>query len=189
MRTARVWAGAVLVLGASLTAAAAPVRRGTAGGYVWDVPARWGEQPARSMRVATYAVPAAPGVEAAECAVFFFGAGEGGSVDANVERWSKQFEGTPKPERAVRTVHGIEVTTVRLSGVYLAPGGPTMQSQGKRPGYVLVGAIAQTAQGSLFFKLTGPGATVAAARAEWEALLASFGPAGARPTPAPTPIR
>ncbi len=89
----------------------------------------------------------------------------------------------------MRTVHGIELTTVRISGAYLAPGGPMMQSQGKRPGYVLVGAIAQAAQGSLFFKLTGPGATVTAARADWEALLASFGPAGPRSTPGKTPIR
>ena len=93
-----------------------------------------------------------------------------------MERWSKQFEGAPKAERAARTVHGIPVTTVRIAGTYLAPGGPSMQSQGKRPGYLLVGAIAQTVQGNLFFKLTGPGATVTAAQADWEALIASLTP-------------
>ncbi len=181
------WAGAALVLGTSLVATAAPARKGAAGGFSWDVPARWTEQGARSMRVATYAVPAAPGTEAGECAVFLFSGGEGGSIDANVDRWSRQFEGTPKPERSTRTVHGIEVTLVKLAGAYLAPGGPMMQSQGKRAGYVLLGAIAQTPQGNLFFKLTGPAAAVTAAQSEWEALLASLGPAGGAAAPARTP--
>jgi len=170
------WVGAALVLGASLSATAAPSKKGAAGGYSWDVPAGWIEQPARTMRVATYAVPAAAGALAGECAVFFFTGGDGGSVDANVERWSQQFEGAPKPEKSARTVRGISVTTVRIAGTYLAPGGPMMQSQGKRPGYLLVGAIAQTPQGNLFFKFTGPAATVSAAKPDWEALLASLGP-------------
>jgi hypothetical protein len=189
MTTVAGWAGAVLALGTSLFATAAPVRKGAAGGYSWDVPARWTEQPARSMRVATYAVPAPAGTEAGECAVFFFSGGEGGSIDANVERWSRQFEGTPKPERSARTIHGIAVTQVRLAGAYLAPGGPMMQSQGKRNGYLLVGAITQTSQGNIFFKLTGPATTVTAAEAEWETLLASLGPAGGPAPPARTPPR
>ena len=178
-----------LVLGASLVATAAPAQKGTAGGYAWEVPARWTEQPARSMRVATYTVPAAAGPEAGECAVFYFASGDGGSVDANIERWSKQFEGTPKPERSARTARGTPVTTVKIAGAYLAPGGPMMQSQGKRPGYLLVGAIAQTSQGNLFFKVTGPAATVTAAAAEWETLLSSLGPAGAPASPPRTPIK
>ena len=129
------------------------------------------------MRVATYVVPAAAGAEPGECAVFFFAGGDGGSVDANVERWSQQFEGAPKPEKAARTVHGKAVTTVKIAGTYLAPGGPMMQSQGKRPGYLLVGAIAETPQGNLFFKVTGPAASVNAAKDEWDALLASLRPA------------
>jgi hypothetical protein len=134
------------------------------------------------MRVATYAVPAAAGSDAGECAVFLFTGGEGGSIDANVERWSRQFEGTPKPEKSARVVRGVSVTIVKIAGVYLAPGGPAMQSQGKRPGYLLVGAIAQTLEGNLFFKLTGPAATVTAAHADWEALIASIAPASvARP--------
>jgi hypothetical protein len=136
------------------------------------------------MRVATYAVPPAAGAEAGECAVFFFTGGDGGSVGANVERWSQQFEGAPKPEKSVRTVQGTKMTTVKIAGTYLAPGGPMMQSRGKRPGYLLEGAIAETPQGNLFFKFTGPAATVSAARADWETLLASLGPA-APPLAAP----
>lgn len=141
------------------------------------------------MRVATYTVPGGAESLAGECAVFFFATGEGGTIEANVERWSRQFEGTPKPERSARTVRGVPVTMVKLSGAYLAPGGPMMQSQGKRPGYVLVGAIAETAQGNIFFKLTGPAATVTAAQAEWEALIASLAAASSPAAAPPAPIK
>jgi hypothetical protein len=167
-----------LILGTLLAAAAAlaapaPVK-GRAGGVSWQVPARWTEQPARQMRVATYTVPAAAGSEAGECAVFYFGPGQGGSIDANVERWSRQFEGSPAAERTTRRVSGLEVTEVSLAGVYLAPGGPSMQSQGKKTGYRLLGAIVAGPEGNVFFKLTGPEATMKAGAADLRALLASL---------------
>jgi len=41
------------------------------------------------MRAATYTiVPAAGDTASAECVVYFFGAGQGGSVEANLDRWS-----------------------------------------------------------------------------------------------------
>jgi hypothetical protein len=49
-----------------------------------------------------------------------------------------------------------------------------MQSTGKKPGYRLLGAIVEAPEGNVFFKLTGPDATVGAAQAELDALVASF---------------
>ena len=100
------------------------------------------------MRVATYAVPAAKGAEAGECAVFFFGPGQGGGIDDNVARWAKQFEGAPAPKRTTATVGGMRVTRAEVAGTYLAPGGPMMQSTGKRPGYRLLGAIVEAPRGT-----------------------------------------
>jgi hypothetical protein len=145
-----------------------------AGGVEWTVPSRWKTGSGSAMRVATYVVPAAKGAEAGECAVFFFGPGQGGSVDANVERWGKQFEGAPTPQTSASTVEGMRVTRARVDGVYLAPGGPMMQSQGKRPGYRLLGAIVEAPGGNVFFKLTGPAATVGAAEHDFDALVASL---------------
>jgi hypothetical protein len=145
---------------------------GSASGISWSVPARWLDQPPRPMRVATYSVPARAGGEAGECAVFAFGPGQGGTVDANIQRWSAQFEGSPPPERAPRQVSGLAVHRVQISGTYL--GGPTTTSPGKRPGYRLLGAIVEAREGLVFFKLTGPAATVTAAQAEFDALLASL---------------
>lgn len=157
---------------AATAAAAAAASKGTAGGIEWTVPAPWSAGAAGPMRVATYALP--PTTASGECAVFFFGAGQGGSVEANVERWSKQFEGAPAPARSLATVAGLRVTKVEIGGAYLAPGGPMMQSTGKRPGYRLLGAIIEAPAGNVFFKLTGPAATVAAAKKDFETLLASI---------------
>jgi len=148
--------------------------RNAAGGIRWTVPSRWSEGPASAMRVATYEVPASKGAGPAECPVFFFGPGQGGSVEANVERWARQFEGTPKAGRTTRTVAGLSVTVVELEGTYLSPGGAMMTSQGKRPGYRLRGAIVEAPRGNVFFKLTGPAATVAASGADFEALITSI---------------
>ncbi len=166
-------AGALPALAAAAPPAAA-ARTDAAGGIEWKVPAGWAAGDGSAMRVATYAVPAAKGSEPGECAVFFFGAGQGGSVDANVERWSRQFEGTPKPERTSATAAGLPVTRVQLAGTYLAPGGPMMQSTGKKAGYRLLGAIVEAPQGNVFFKLTGPAATVTAAVPAFDALIASI---------------
>jgi hypothetical protein len=127
-----------------------------------------------AMRVATYDVPAAKGADPAECAVFYFGQGQGGGVDANVQRWAGQFKEKPTPERERRTISGLTVTRVDIHGTYLNPGGSMMQSRGERPDYRLVGAIVEAPQGSVFFKLTGPAATVAAAEAAFDSLLASI---------------
>jgi hypothetical protein len=151
------------------TAAAAT----TAGGIEWRVPARWKADAGSAMRVVTYSVPGGKGAGAGECAVFFFGPGQGGDVDSNVERWGKQFEGAPLPQKTKATVGGMRVTRAEVAGTYLAPGGPMMQSQGKKAGYRLLGAIVEGPQGHVFFKLTGPATSVEAARADFDAMVAS----------------
>ena len=49
-----------------------------------------------------------------------------------------------------------------------------MQSQGKLPGYQMLGAIIDGPQGMVFFKLTGPQAAVTAAAKDFDAMLASL---------------
>jgi hypothetical protein len=140
----------------------------------WKVPASWITQPARSMRVATYTVPDGAGAAAGECAVYYFGPQQGGSVDANVARWAGQFDGSPAAKRAQREIAGMKVTTVEVAGTYLAPGGPMMQSQGREPDAMLLGAIIEAPDGPIFFKCVGPRATIEANRGAFDALLASL---------------
>jgi len=149
--------------------------KGEAAGVSWSIPARWTIGADRAMRVATYVVPPASGDEGgAECAVSFFGTGQGGDVEMNIDRWVNQFENASTPERNTYKVAGIDVEVVKVEGTYLAPGGPMMQSQGKKEGHEMLGAIVPAPEGMVFFKLTGPAATVSSAEAEFVAMVKSI---------------
>jgi hypothetical protein len=127
------------------------------------------------MRVATYIVPAVEGdAEPAECGVFYFGNDQGGSVDANIDRWVKQFETSSAPVRASRLVGGLNVELVQVAGTYLAPGGPMMQSQGKKENFRLLGAIVRAPEGFVFFKLTGPAKTVTSVEGDFNTLISTL---------------
>ena len=149
----------------------------SAAGLQWTAPVGWKAGPPQVMRAATYAVAAAPGDTAAgECAVYFFGAGQGGTVEANIERWKGQFTNAGKPAAAVvskRTVHGIAMTTIDAAGEYSGLGGPTAAAK-PVAGYRLLGAIVEGPGGNIFVKFTGPAKTIAANKAKFDQLLASF---------------
>lgn len=141
-------------------------------GLEWKVPSNWTTLDARSMRVATYGIPARGGdSEGAECAVFYFGPSQGGGVEENLDRWVGQFEHPSQPERSQGEVAGMKLWRVHVLGDYLAPSGPMMQSTGTKNGYALLGAIVEGPNGNVFFKLTGPKKTVDAAKAEFEGML------------------
>jgi hypothetical protein len=166
----------ILFLLLSLTSIAGLAQ--SAAGLRWTAPAGWNNQGARPMREATYAVAPAPGDKlGAECAVYFFGTGQGGSVDANIERWRGQFQapdGKPAVAQvAKRTIHGLTVTTIETSGTYSGMGGP-MAAQPAVAGYRLLGAIVEGPAGNLFVKFTGPAKTIAANRQKFDQLIASF---------------
>ena len=133
------------------------------------------------MRLATYTVPHAAGdQDNAECGVFYFGAGQGGSVEANLDRWIGQFlqpDGKPAKSAAKiekRTIHGLKVTTVDVTGAYTGMAGPSADPGAPKRGYRLLGAIAEGPQGSVFFKFTGPAKTIAANQQAFEKMLESL---------------
>jgi hypothetical protein len=141
-----------------------------------DPPAFKRVPPSNPMRKAAYVVPRAAGDgEDGELTVFYFGPGQGGSIDANVDRWVKQFS-DHKPEdvkRADREANGLRQHTVELeAGTFSSgmPGGPTKPKEN----WGLLGAIVEAPSGAYFFKLTGPSKTVKAARADFYKLLDSI---------------
>jgi len=131
------------------------------------------------MRAATYTVaPAAGDSDSAECAVYFFGAGQGGSVEANLDRWRSQMVGPGgKPADAKiekRTVNGLAVTTIDSSGQYTGMGGPMAGAKSLKAGYRMLGAIVEGSGGNVFVKFTGPAKTIAANQAKFDQLMKSF---------------
>ena len=154
----------------------------SAAGIEWKAPDGWKLEPARPMRAATYRIPAANGdPEDAELGVFHFGQGQGGSIDANIQRWISQFEQPDgKPSQQVAKVtkekNGkLETTVIDLPGTYLASvGGPMSPAKERKPKFRLLGAIVEAPEGSVFFKMTGPEKTVAAARPGFQKMLKSI---------------
>jgi hypothetical protein len=116
---------AIALLLAATPALAADAVRGEASGplrraaHVVRVPA------ASDLRAAQWKISRAAGdAEDAEVVLFFFGKGKGGSAQENLDRWYGQFaqpDGRPSRDAAVvtiRTVNGLRVTAVDLTGTY-----------------------------------------------------------------------
>ncbi len=162
----------ILCLGATLHAAD-PVEF-QVGSFSFDRPEGWQwVVPSSSMRKAQLAVPGKDS-PAAEVTFFHFGAGQGGGVQANVDRWFGQFqEATSGQEREMSGK--TPLTIVRARGTFQSgmPGGPTTPLSG----YALLGAILESPEGDVFVKMTGPAATVDSAA---EAFLAMVRKAAAR---------
>ncbi|MBI5866841.1 MAG: hypothetical protein HZB43_00875 [candidate division Zixibacteria bacterium] len=138
----------------------------SAAGVSWTVPATWKPGAEKPMRAASYSF--GPEGKEADCAVFYFGPGQGGAVDANVERWISQFaqpdgsDSRKAAKTATHTVSGLKVTTVDLTGIYMssAMSGPMTGKPEQQTGYRLLGAIVEAPEGPVFFKITGPEQTV-----------------------------
>jgi hypothetical protein len=159
-------------------APAAPEGTTGPGALQWNDPPGWQRQtPASSMRAAQYAVPGPAGE--VTLAVFYFGEGQGGSIEDNLQRWWGQFEqpdGRPSAQvatRTQRTVGTLRVTVTTLTG--RSAGGGMMGGPAPAPqeNQMLLGAIVETPRGPWFFKMTGARATVEAARPAFDALLDS----------------
>ena len=147
---------------------------------VWTVPKGWvTEIPSSAMRKAQYALPAAAGdSEGGQCAVFYFGPGQGGDIRSNVDRWASQFTGSgghPAPAITETTVAGRKVLKVTMEGTYNAStmmGGEAVP----KPGTLLLGTIVEGPAGNWFFKCTGPKKTMQSQQKEFDTLIASVRP-------------
>jgi hypothetical protein len=160
-----------------LLAAASLLAAEEAAGVKWTGPQGWKNEGSRPMRAATYSVRVAQGDSGpAECVVYFFGAGSGGTVEANLDRWKSQFliNGQPAPAKVEkRTIHGLTVTAISSAGDYTGMSGPNAAPSNAH-NFRLLGAIVEGPGGNLFVKFAAPARTVAANEKQFEALLSSF---------------
>ena len=134
----------------------------------YNVPAGWiVEKPTSDMRVAQYKLPKAEGDgEDALLVLYYFGQGQGGTPQANIDRWLNQMhqpDGSPSKDKAKTeslTVNGLQVNTVDVLGNYSGGMSPDSAPQNSKSIYRLRGAIIETPKGSYFVKLTGPEKTI-----------------------------
>jgi len=166
--------------GSSGAASTVPIGPRTSfNGLSFQAPTAWAvDTPSSTMRVAQYRITPAPGdAEPGECALFHF-PGQGGSVDANLQRWYGQFQqpdGGSTAERArVENLqaNGLPVTLVEVSGTYTASMGG-MGGGAAKPGYGMVAGVIVTSEGPWFLKCIGPEATMEAVAPGMRALLAT----------------
>lgn len=147
----------------------------------WADPPAWKRNPpANGMRKAEYVVPhVGKDTEDGECVVFNFGAGMGGAVQANLDRWKQQMVPGPggEPKTTTSAVSGMSVTTLEMAGT-LKPssmmGAPGPAKTGQR----MIGVVVEAPGGPWFFKLTGPDATVKDAAPAFRAMIESVKKAG-----------
>jgi hypothetical protein len=147
-------------------------------GLTWTAPSGWtAETPASAMRRAQYRIPGSAGP--GECAVFYFGPGQGGDAQSNAARWAGQFkrpDGNPVGD-AFKTreikVGDIQVLMVEVAGTYVGGMGG-MPSGPERPNQMLLGAIAKGPDANWFFRATGPKATMEAQRSAFEGMIRSL---------------
>jgi hypothetical protein len=160
-----------------------PTQTIDAGGLTFQAPAGWkSNPPSSSMRRAELKVAPVDGdKEPADLVVFAF-AGDGGGVDANVQRWRSQFRDADgnQPRIESRTVKGknVEVTRVETAGHYFPSPLPGRPKEPDRPHYHLLGAIVLTPTTGYFLKMIGPEKTMVAARDDFDQLIASLAATG-----------
>lgn len=135
---------------------------------VFEAPAGWEERPpANPMRAAELHIPGPGGDPAKACLVTFSTAG--GDVKMNIDRWAGQVlnaDGKPAtPEIQTRTIAGLPVHTVEMSGTYVGMG------QTPNPDWTMRGAVIETSRGLVFVKMTGPADAMAAAKPAYEAMI------------------
>lgn len=149
-------------------------------GLRFSLPRGWSRVPAGSAILdAQFRIPRARhDKEDGELALFRFGEAKGGGVSDNVARWYSQFtqpDGRSSEDVALvstRTVHGLNVKVIDLSGTYRQQMGP-MEHPAK-PGYRLFGAVVEGQGGPWFWRAVGPAKTMADAKTGFDALIDSL---------------
>lgn len=133
-------------------------------GLEWELPAGWSVAPPRPFRVVTLRVEGLPELD---CGVTVL-RGDGGGVEANLERWAGQITGPAGPaelvERGALTLLGGEGLWVLLEGA----------SDGTAEPPAILGALRRLPERTVFVKLGGPLAAVRAARPAFLAFCASL---------------
>ena len=141
-----------------------------------DIPTTWEKETPRGLgRVAQYKVPLAEGDEKGEIVFYvsqFGGPAGGGSVDANIERWKKQFKDAEDPKTDKFDVGEFKIHTLDISGTYL--GGPG-SAGGETPDYRLMAAVVETkSDGKYFVRLAGSKKSVGAQADHFNKVLKSI---------------
>lgn len=143
-----------------------------------QAPAAWTMvPPATDKRLAQFKITTPGAGMTAEVIVYYFGKGDGGTAEANIERWQGQFVGT-KEQPVIPSVqrfesNGMTVTTAELHGAY-ARGIGVGPVGVPKPDQTLLAAVVETPEGNLIIQLHGMAASVSAQKEGFLAFVRSI---------------
>jgi hypothetical protein len=142
----------------------------------YDMPDGWtSKAPSSRMRVAEFVLPRAEGdPEDGSLVITYFG-GQGGTVQANFDRWLTQM--TQPDGRASKDVaktstlstNGLTLTIMDLPGTFVAEVAPGSSERHNKPGFHLKAAVIE-GKGPFFVRLVGPAKTIA----KWDLSVQAF---------------
>jgi hypothetical protein len=143
----------------------------------YTMPEGWtSKAPASRMRLAEFVLPKAEGdTEDASLAISYFG-GQGGTVQANLDRWLTQM--TQPDGKASKDVaktsnlktNDLTLTILDLPGTFVAEVAPGSTERYNKPGFHLKAAVIEGEGGPFFARLIGPAKTVA----KWDKSVLAF---------------
>jgi hypothetical protein len=144
----------------------------------FKTPDGWVKEPTSSaMRVAQYKLPRTEGdAEDALLVVYYFGVTQGGTAQANIDRWISQMQqpdGSATKDKAkteTMTVNGLKVSSIDVSGTYTAEMAPGSGTRHNDANYRLRAAVVEAPKGNYFLKLVGPSKTMG----RWEQSVTDF---------------
>jgi hypothetical protein len=142
------------------------------GAFTFSRPARWDRiEVTSSLRKAEFRVRSPRAGPAAEVIFFQFPPGQGGSAQANADRWFAMFK-EPREKLGARverrTVGKWSLTYVEARGTYVG-GQPPAKTPS--PNYALLGAIIESPDGNVFARMVGPADLAESAGAEFRSMI------------------
>jgi hypothetical protein len=106
-----------------------------------------------------------------EAVFYYFGVGQGGDVNSNINRWLGQFVTQPKYTQETIKVGEREIVILDAQGTY--NDGPMMGPKTPKEHWGMLGAIVPGKEAPIFIKLTGPEAVLADAKSAFVLLCKS----------------
>lgn len=146
-------------------------------------PSGWKETPSNSpMRFKQFTIPRdkADAFDA-ELVIFFFGPGQGGGIEANLDRWKKMFE-APEGKTIdanskvdVLNIGKVKTTVLDVRGTYMYKASPMAPGPAEpRANHRMLAVVFESPQGPYFMRFVGPERTVEKNRKEFEKWLKGF---------------
>jgi hypothetical protein len=128
------------------------------------------DQP-KPMSQGTIELPGKDGAPGLTASFFHFGAGQGGDLQGNIQRWQGMFQPSPAAKTVKEEMEfgKAKATIVSITGTYV--GSRFTPEKEPRVGYTLLAAVLPSDDGDVYVRLVGPEAGVTAAKEDFKKFL------------------